>query len=66
MKKYVMSIQFCNYYDDVIETKVEETTDFKQAMGAFEIYMEHPECRRIIWAEYRGDKLFRIIASFQV
>lgn len=66
MKHYIMAVEFRDYYNEVVETKVETTDNFKQAMGAFEIYMEHPECRRIIWAEYHGDKLARIIASFQI
>lgn len=66
MKKYVMTIEFRNYYNDVVETKVEETTDFHQALRAFTIYIEHPECRRCIWAEFYGSKLNRIIGSFQI
>lgn len=66
MKRYVMTIEFYDYYNNLVETKVEETNNFHQALGAFGIYIEHPECRKCYLAEYRGDTLKRIIATFQI
>lgn len=66
MKNYKMITKFYNYYNELVETKIEETENLTQAIGAFTIYIEHPECKECILAEYYNEKFNRIIASFKL
>ena len=43
MKKYRVTTKFITLYTKEEETKVEYTTDFRQALGAYITYIENPE-----------------------